>query len=220
MRKDPTNACSPKSRYAQDPNYECHPNSGRMLPKKTLKRKLSVPRVDNPFMQWLAKNRRDLKRQFPALNPAELAREAGAIWNRLPLAARQEWKTNVEKQKIKYHEQVQNLRQKGEVLSTLVKRRQSSGITDYTQWIHAWSQFNPKPKDMSRTQRFEQKKLAWSLEKENARNAGRKAGSDLTTAKRASRASRAVEMAHIAPDVEPVAVQEWEGHIPPQESDD
>jgi hypothetical protein len=195
-----------------------------MLPKKTLKRQLSVPRVNNPFMQWLAKNRQDLKRQFPALNPAQLAREAGLIWNRLPLDARQEWKTNVEKQKIPYHEQVQTLRQQGVALSTLVKRRQSSGITDYTQWIHAWSQFNSKPKDMSRTQRFEQKKLAWSREKEDSEKAGRKAGSDLATARRASRASRAVarpavEMAPIAPDAEPEAVQEWEGHIPPQESE-
>lgn len=232
--------CSAKSRYSQDPNYECHPTSGRWLPKKNLKRQLAVPRVNNQFMQWLAENRQDLKRQFPTLNPAQLARQAGSIWKQLPQAVRQEWKTRVEQQKVSYHTEVSRLRQQGVPLSTLTRRRQASGITDYTQWIHAWSQFNPKPVQMSSKEHFEQKKQAWSIEKEDAKVFGRKPGSDLTTAQRttptptpplhtikyrrrqtrpATKPKTPMKMATRQSEPEPQAVQEWEGNVPPQESE-
>lgn len=229
--------CLSKSRYAQDPNYECRPVSGRWLPKKNLKRQLAVPRVNNPFMEWLSINRQDLKRQYPTLNPAQLARQAGAIWNQLPPEERREWKTHVEHLKVVYHTEVARLRQQGLPLSTLTRRRQASGVTDYTQWIHAWAQANPKPPQMSRQDRFKQKKQAWTLEKADAGVSNRKPGSDLATAQRLTpipapisqphrryksipvKPTTPVKVAPRQPEPEPQAVQEWEGAVPPQEVD-
>lgn len=129
------NNCSEKSKFKNDPRYECNLETGRYRLKKGYKKQATEgapKRPSSAYFLWSQQNRPQFKSQYPDAKVTELAQIMGASWKQLPEEQKANYQQEAARAKKQYGEEASQFKeQNGSLTQIIEKTKQKKSPSGY-----------------------------------------------------------------------------------------
>ena len=129
--------CSDKSKYKNNPMYECGP-SGKYRLKKGYKKQSKVGAPKRPltaYFLWAKDNRESFKQQYPGAKVTEIAKYMGAEWKTLSASQKQPYVQKAEAAKKQYGQKAEQFKStQGSLTEVIEKPKVKKAPSAYILW--------------------------------------------------------------------------------------
>jgi len=125
--------CSEKSKYKNNPMYECGPN-GKYKLKKGYKKQAIQGAPKRPltaYFLWAQEVRAEFKKTFPHKKPTELVGEMAQEWNAMSAEQKKPWVEKAAQMKKQYGQKAEQFKQSHQGKLTEIVEKPKKGPSGY-----------------------------------------------------------------------------------------